>query len=191
MLGTVSLKLDKRGSAAAISVLIMTPILMSLVVLAYTSASVSQTDQNVGTIAKNAARAAAICCGDSADAAVAAENVARSGLSTNSILCRNLRSATQADQEIGVAPIVEVSFISGRDSLGNFNLLSKVENPRSFKPSELRQRLGTSLQTSRFIRVRVFCELNFQSLTGFWLPFGRSIIRVGDFTVIVDTAVSQ
>lgn len=182
--------LNSKGSAATITVLIFSPILIGMVLFAYVASATTQSDQTISSAALNAARAAVVCCGDAADAAVVAENIVRSTLRTNSIPCRNLGTATSEN------PVVRVEFIREGPTSNNprfasgFALISTVNNPRSSTPANLRQQLGDSLAPGVLVRVSVYCELSFQNLVGLWVPFA-STTRVESATAIVDPFISQ
>lgn len=175
--------LNSSGSAATISVLIFTPVFLGLVIFAYTAAETSRTDQVVNSAAKNAVQAAVVCCGDAADASVAAENTVRASLA--SLPCRNRNS-----NDTRRPSLVRVSFIENT-SPTEFRVVATISNPRSTPPSELRARLGDSLRPGILIQVSVQCELNFQNLTGFWLPIGPSTTRIADSTAVVNPFISQ
>lgn len=183
-------KLNQKGAAPVISVLVFTPILLGLVAMAYTSSATSQADQSISSAAANAAKAAVVCCRDAADAAVAAENTVRSSLQTNSIPCQNLTSSDE-----NAPSFIKVEFIQNDPTATaddkKFVLLTSVTNPRSTTPADLRQKLGDSLSPGVLVRVTVNCELRFQNLTGLWLPFGASTTRIQSSTAIIDPFISQ
>ncbi len=183
---------DERGSPATISVLIMAPILLSMLILAYTSSSATQTDHAVASAAQNAARTAVFCCNSAAEAALAAESVVLSSIVNNSVPCTNIYEASppvQRQQQFVTVAFYDSESVNSINTAvpGNLNLndlgepLASVNNPRQYEFSVLQGRLSPNgIQAFRpggIIRVSVYCELSFQNLTGFWVPFAGNTTR--------------
>lgn len=193
-------KSDERG-LTALTLVIMAPLFIGMIILAFTSSSSTQTDHNISSAAQNAARTAAFCCDNAADAAVVAHNIAFSVVVENSVSCSNF-----VDPDV-VGPDVRVRFFgplvdnpAGTIQRGH-ELLATVDNPRSFPPSALRNFLiidednhplegQDPLRPGGVIQVAVFCNLPIQDLTGLWVPFVGDTNRIGVFNAVIDPFIS-
>ena len=187
---------DERG-VAPVTLVILAPIFLGMIILAFTASTSTQTDHNVSSAAQSAARSAAFCCDSAAEAAVVAHNIAFSVVIENSVPCRNFTDSSFTGPDIRVRFFGPLE--AGVDPLDSTALqhafIAGVDNPRSFSPEDLGEILRDgdgrdALRPGGVIQVAVFCELRIQDLTGLWQPFADATERVGVFNAVVDPFIS-